>query len=863
MASPMMTQYTELKEEHPNSLLLFRLGDFYELFYDDAKEGARVLDLVLTRRKNAKDGEVPMCGIPYHSAENYLAKLLEAGYNVAIAEQTEDPNKTKKLVKREIVRVITPGTALFDSNLKTSQHNGIAAITPVKNGYAFALGDLSTGLMKAGVFKAPTIQEELKKQSVQEIVFPERMRNNGDAQFSQYIPDVRCNYDSNWYFQHEHAIEEIQNRLHISTVEGLGFRRDDSALMAAGGLMAYIRYTQQRDMVHMTSLTPYQESYRMTLDSGTIQNLELFSVIRGGQKSRSLWDVIHRTKTAMGGRLLRDWVLSPLQDREQIQTRLNCVEGYVTNSELTQSISDCLQEIQDLERIIARISADMTTPRDIASLRTSLDQVETLQTTIHSLETPELTQIAETFHPLAELKQYLHQAIADDPPGLLRNGGVIKRGFDASLDEYRELQQGGRDWLHNLQESEREQTGIPSLKVQYNKVFGYYIEVSHTHQDKVPEHYIKRQTLTNAERYITPQLKEFEEKMLSAEEYVSTRERELFQSVCETILQSAREIQHNAHLIAQLDALHSLGRLALDQGYTKPAMTDTQTLEIQNGRHPVIEYLDSENRFIPNDIHLYPPDHQIVMLTGPNMAGKSTYIRQTALIVLLAHIGSFIPASSAVIGLTDHIFTRVGASDNLSEGQSTFMVEMSEAAHILNNATSQSLIILDEIGRGTSTYDGMSLASAIAQYIHDHIKARTLFATHYHELLELEKRYPGIVNYHVAVEETPEDLIFLRTIERGGMSQSYGIAIAERAGFPQQVLDRARTELSHAEQASSHPQRTQQTLFSGPSETSRWKQKYEDLCATINDIDINTLTPLQALETLARLQNTSNSTSED
>jgi len=853
MASPMMTQYQELKEGNPNALLLFRLGDFYELFYEDAQEGARVLDLVLTRRKNSADGEVPMCGIPYHSAEQYLAKLLAAGYNVAIAEQTEDPSQTKKLVKREIVRVITPGTALFESNLETGAHHAIAAVTPVgKERYALALGDISTGLMRAGVFPLATVREELKKQPVKELVLPERLRDKNLMDTSGL--ELVVNYESNWYFKPDQAQTELANRLGVASLEGFGFTHDDPALRAAGGLLAYLRYTQQRDLEHMTSVSPYEDKHRMTLDTGTITNLELFSVIRGGQRSRSLWEVINRTQTAMGARLLRDWLLAPLQDVNDIEERLQRVEELVSRPQALANLSTALREVRDIERILARLAADMTTPRDIASLRSSLEQMPVIEELLATDDAEELSRVWETRFSLSDLQRFLYEALAEDPPGLLRNGGVIREGFDAKLDEYRHLQQGGKDWLAKVQEQERAQTGIPSLKVQYNKVFGYYIEVSNTHQDKVPEHYIKRQTLTNAERYITPQLKEFEEKMLSAEEQVSSRERELFGELCRSILDNAAEIQHNAHLIAQIDALHSLSRLALENGYTKPHITEEQTLHVKRGRHPVVEAIDTDQTFIPNDVDL-SPEQQLAILTGPNMAGKSTYIRQTALIVLLAHMGSFVPADSATVGVTDHIFTRVGASDNLSEGQSTFMVEMSEAAHILNNATARSLVILDEIGRGTSTYDGMSLASAIAQYIHDTIGARTLFATHYHELTELEERYPGVVNYHVAVEETPEDLVFLRSIEPGGMSESYGITIAEKAGFPKDVLHRARQELAHAERHTEDAPR-QPTLFDGhtPTSDSPWKERYEELQTALQEVDVNQLTPLQALQTLADLQ---------
>ncbi len=853
MASPMMTQYQELKDQHPHALLLFRLGDFYELFYDDAKEGARVLDLVLTRRKNSADGEVPMCGIPYHSAEQYLSKLLAAGYNVAIAEQTEDPSKTKKLVKREIVRVITPGTALFESNLDTSAHHAIAAVTPIgKDRYALALGDVSTGLMKAGTFPLRTIREELKKQSIKELVLPEKMRDKPLLDTTNR--EITINYESNWYFKHETAEQELQNRLGVASLEGFGFRNDDPALRAGGGLLAYIRYTQQRDLKHLTSISPYEDTQHMTLDTSTITNLELFSVVRGGERSRSLWDILNLTQTAMGARLLRDWLLTPLQDTDHIQKRLNAVETLVNAPQYLDEFSSALSEIQDIERILARVAADMTSPRDMASLRASLDRIPRLTELLKRLNGPELTTIWETHSDLSELRDYLHQAIAEDPPGLLRNGNVIAPGFDPDLDEYRKLQQGGKDWLAEVQEKERTATGIPSLKVQYNKVFGYYIEVSHTHQEKVPDHYIKRQTLTNAERYITHELKEFEEKMLSAEEFVGRRERELFSEVSGHILDGAAEIQHTAHAVAHLDALHSLARLARENRYSKPQITTERTLSITQGRHPVVEAIETDQRFVPNDVYLESPDHQLAILTGPNMAGKSTYIRQTALIVLLAHIGSFVPAEEAKIGLTDRIFTRVGASDNLSEGQSTFMVEMSEAAHILNNATNQSLVILDEIGRGTSTYDGMSLASAIAQYLHDTIGARTLFATHYHELLELESRYSGIVNYHVAVDETAEDLVFLRTIERGGMQKSFGIPIAQKAGFPRSVIDQAHKELAHTEKQDAEPR--QPSLFDpmSPPAPSPEEKRYQELQAKLKQIDIHTLTPLQALETLANLK---------
>lgn len=848
MPSPMMTQFYEIKKDYPNDILFFRLGDFYEMFAEDAKLAAPILDLVLTARKNTVDGSVPMCGVPYHSSTQYIQKLIKAGYSVALCEQQGSAQDTKGLVTRKVVKVITPGTALLD--IEPTESRYIASIYAHKNNIYLALADLGTGLFEVGEFMESELQDILQSKQVKEIILPE----NSELLENLQKLNIRIIAESKWNFQLERAIEVLTKHFGISSMTGFGFEIDDMRLCPAGALLSFLLYTQQEDLKHITRLKPISLAQYMRLDSQTIQNLELFQLPRASQKGKTFYQAINYTKNPLGARMLRSWILSPLLDIKAIQARQEHIQNYLNTSTKIIEARDLLAQIADIERILARLSSNVGGPRDMLLLSKSFDQIASiLELDQGSYVKPAQKDLLK----LESLRQELQKALQENVPILARDGGFVARGYRQDIDELLDLSQGGKEYLLELQAQEQSRTGINSLKVKYNKVFGYYIEISNAYKNQIlPDNYIKKQTLANAERYITPELKEFEEKILSSEAELLNLEQIVFEELRQAIIAEAEQIYTISKTIAYIDCIQAGAKLALDWNYTRPKISKNQNLYIEAGRHPVLEQLINE--YIPNDCKLAEPDHSLMLITGPNMGGKSTYIRQVALIVLLAQIGYFVPANSAEIGVVDRIFTRVGASDNMSEGQSTFMVEMLEVANILHNATNSSLIILDEVGRGTSTYDGMSIAKALIEYIHNTIRARTLFATHYHELLSLEAELAGVVNYQVIIQDSSEDIIFLHRIEQGGADKSYGIAIAKLAGFPADVLELAKRALIQYEQ-----KKSQLSFLEIPITDTKHTPKvavnpeieeYKQLLQNLHSYKLNDLTPLQAMAILDELQ---------
>jgi len=849
MPSPMMQQFYEIKKEYPNDIIFFRLGDFYEMFDEDARVVAPILGLVLTSRHNKADGSIPMCGVPYHSSQNYINKLIQAGYSVALCEQQGNPKDTKGLVARKVVKVITPGTALLDNDSVESRY--IASMYRDKTGIYIAFANIATGQFLTGVYTVIEAKNLLLTYAIKEIIIAD------NQQYEDILTSIsaRIISESRWEFQLSRAQEVLHSHFGVQSMQAFGFEVADSRLIPAGVLLSYLLYTQQEDLTHIHRLSIANMSEYMYVDIQTIRNLELFQIQSASTKGKSLYQTISRTCNPMGARLLQQWILKPLLNIEQIHIRQNHIIQYIDNSDMRHSTRELLSQVADIERIIARLSNNLGGPRDLVLLRQSLEYSQILFAQYSTEYTQEASQ---ALVQCTLLIQELTISLQDQVPILSREGGFVARGYRQDIDELLDLSQGGKDWLLELQAKEQSRTGISSLKIKYNAVFGYYIEISNTHKSiQLPAEYTKKQTLANAERYITPELKDFEEKILASEAELLAKEQEIYEYLRSQVLEHIQPLSTVAQSLAYIDCIQGFATLAIEYHYVKPAIYQTKEIRIIDGRHPVLEQLIQE--YIPNTCELYEPDHSLMLITGPNMGGKSTYIRQVALIVLLAQMGSFVPAKEAHIGIVDRIFTRVGASDNMGEGQSTFMVEMLEVASILNNATSSSLIILDEVGRGTSTYDGMSIANAIIHYIHNTIQARTLFATHYHELLSLETSLAGVVNYQVKIQESSDTVVFLHRIHPGGANKSYGLAIAKLAGFPQIVLDIASQTLREYEHKKSQLSFLN-TPISKPIQSQdntidiQWKSKYTQLKAKIDSIDINSITPLQALETLQGLQ---------
>ncbi len=802
--TPLMRQYYKIKEKYPGAILLFRMGDFYETFEDDARTVSRILGITLTKRSNGMASDVPLAGFPHHALDTYLPRLVQAGMRVAVCEQLEDPKFARKIVKRDVVEVVTPGVSFHDHLLNPKQSNYLAAVCWGTRGedeqrVGFAFLDASTGEFSVTETDASRLEDLIQTISPAEILvekrFKDRLRSIRDQSFV-------VTPQEDWVFGHDFAYETLLRHFKTHSLKGFGV--DDLTLgrIAAGAALYYLGETQKGRIPHIRRISRYSNEDYIALDIQTKRNLELVASLQSGGKDGSLVQILDETLTPMGARLLRKWLLRPLRSVEQINKRLEAVDELFTSPKLRDTIREGLKHVGDLDRLATKVVLGRATPRDLINLKLSLRQVPSIKATLAGAASDTLRRLGESLTLCQQCVERIEKAIIDDPPASINEGGVIRPEYNQDLDELRTLARSGKDWVARMQKKEADRTGIPSLKIGFNKVFGYYIEITNAHKSRVPEDYIRKQTLVNAERYITPELKEYEEKILTAEEKIASLETELFNELRMVLSEDASSMQLNASLLAMLDCFCSFAEVAQRYQYTRPIVIDDLTLDIEDGRHPVVErLLPPGESFIANSVHMDPDTDQILIITGPNMAGKSVILRQTALIVLMAQVGSFVPAASARIGVVDRIFTRVGASDNLAAGESTFLVEMNEAANILNNATRRSLILLDEVGRGTSTFDGLSIAWALVEYLHEHesLGARTLFATHYHELNELANRYPRIRNYRIQVQEHNGKVIFLRKLVPGGADHSYGIEVARMAGLPEEVIERAREILHHLE----------------------------------------------------------------
>ena len=855
--TPMMQQYLQMKSDNKDCLLFFRLGDFYEMFFDDAKTASRELELTLTGRDCGLEERAPMCGVPYHAVDNYVEKLINKGYKVAICEQMEDPALAKGLVKRGITRIITPGTVIESNMLDERANNYLLSICFASDRAGLAFADVSTGefYVHEIVQPADTLPDELSRIAPMEIIVNDMVRLRECMNRQEILASEQ---PASWY-QAANASEALCRHFHLNDLSPLGLSDEyKAAACAAGALMKYLSETQKNALEHMTELRIYQGGETMLLDRNTRRNLELTESIRGRSRKGSLLALLDKTSTAMGGRLLRSWIEQPLIDKDKIERRLDAVEEFTGQHVLTMTLLEELQGVYDIERLLSKVAYKSINARDCLALCASLKKVPGIRALIANCQSTALQDVMELLDPLEELTDLLHRAVHPDAPIVITEGGIINDGYNALLDEYRMASTNGKQWIIELEQREREQTGIRNLRVQYNKVFGYYIEVTKSYYDMVPIHYVRKQTLANCERYMTP---EIEQKVIGAQEQSVRLELQLFNEIRERIAAEIAKIQRTAMGLKTLDALLSLARVAVNNHYVRPQMTEDGTLEILEGRHPVVEQSMTEGGFIPNDTHMNGDDKRMCIITGPNMAGKSTYMRQVALIALMAHIGSFVPAREAHIPIVDRIFTRVGASDDLASGQSTFMVEMSETAYILRNATERSLVILDEIGRGTSTFDGLAIAWAVVEYLTDKSKsgAKTLFATHYHELSELEGRVEGVENYCISVKEHGEDVIFLRKIIRGGADKSFGIHVARLAGVPHPVLVRAheiqaRLEVSNINQKGIG----QNILEEGPKRNDEQVNIFDfaktEIINELQTIDVMALTPMDAINKLFLLR---------
>ncbi|HEV8483211.1 MAG TPA: DNA mismatch repair protein MutS [Blastocatellia bacterium] len=819
--TPMLKQYQEIKRQHPGTLLFFRLGDFYEMFFDDAVIGSKELEITLTARHKERGAAVPMCGVPYHAAGGYIAKLVRKGYRVAICDQTEDARKTTKLVRREVVRVITPGTAIDSQLLEARENNYLASVFGVGHGMAVAFLDLSTGEFLVTEFVGDSAWERVVEQldafGPREILLPKPLeplfrsgrradvesdsqQNPADSSATVSVPDEDRALTplDEWAFSLERASELLKAQFGVASLDGFGLGGHDLAVSAAGAALHYVRETQKEEAGHVTGISYFEPNDYLILDTPTVRNLELIEAL-DGSRSRTLAGVLDETVTGMGSRLLKQWLVRPSMRIGELNARLDSVAELKTAIILRDRLRSELKKVADLERLMGRISLGRATPRDLAALKSSADCIPAIKEFLRDATCSLLEVLAESLDELADVRELIGNSLVEDPPISLADGGYIRPGYNADLDELREVATSSKSIIARIEARERTRTGISSLKVKFNNVFGYFLEISKANVKSVPEDYERRQTLTNAERYTTPELKEYEAKVLGAEERIAEIEQQLFLTIRQAVAAQTRRVQAVAQALSMLDVLLSLAEVAARRNYCRPQLTEDDEIYIRAGRHPVIE--TTGERFIPNDAYANNSTDRLLIITGPNMGGKSVYLRQTALIAILAQIGSFVPASEARIAIVDRIFTRVGASDSLARGRSTFMVEMTETANILNTATPRSLVLLDEVGRGTSTFDGLSLAWAIGEYLHDNPQhaAKTLFATHYHEMTELGKLLPGVRNYQMAVKESGGTIVFLRRVVEGSASKSYGLEVARLAGLPKGVIDRAREILSNLE----------------------------------------------------------------
>ena len=804
--TPMMKQYMETKSQYQDCILFYRLGDFYEMFFEDALTASRELEITLTGKNCGQEEKAPMCGVPYHAVEGYLNRLVAKGYKVAICEQVEDPKTTKGIVKREVVRIVTPGTNLDTQALDETKNNYIMCIVYIADRYGVSVADISTGdYFVTEIPDSAKLLDEIYRFSPSEIICNEAFYMSGvDMDGMKDRLGITIYSLESWYFDDEVCRKKLLEHFEVSSFAGLGLADYDCGIISAGALLQYLLETQKNSLSNLTHITPYAAGKFMMIDSSTRRNLELCETLREKQKRGSLLWVLDKTKTAMGARTLRKYVEQPLIDKTEIIRRLDAVQELKEQAISREEIREYLSPVYDLERLITKIAYGSANPRDLTAFRSSLEMLPALLYILQEMKAELLKDLAVDLDPLEDLCILVKKAIREDPPIAMKEGNIINDGYNEEVDKLRRAKSDGKDWLAKLENDEREKTGIKNLKIKYNKVFGYYLEVTNSYKEMVPEYYTRKQTLANAERYITPELKELEDMILGAEDKLYALEYELYSEVRDLIASQIERIQKTAKAVAALDAFASLALVAERNNYVRPKINEKGVIDIKEGRHPVVERMIPNEMFISNDTYLDDKKHRISIITGPNMAGKSTYMRQTALIALMAQIGSFVPAKSANIGLSDRIFTRVGASDDLASGQSTFMVEMTEVANILRNATSKSLLILDEIGRGTSTFDGLSIAWAVIEYISDSrlLGAKTLFATHYHELTELEGKIDSVNNYCIAVKEKGDDIVFLRKIVKGGADKSYGIQVAKLAGVPESVILRAKeivSELSEAD----------------------------------------------------------------
>lgn len=870
--TPMMQHYLKTHEEYKDCILFYRLGDFYEMFFDDAKVVSKELELTLTGKSCGAEERAPMCGIPYHAAETYLTRLVKKGYKVAICEQVEDPKLAKGMVKREVTRVVTPGTTLNAQALDETKNNYIMCIAYIGDHYGISSADITTGdYYVTEVDSERKLLDEVNKYQPTEIICNEAFYISGIDidDMKNRMGIVIYSLDA-WYFSDETAQMTLKDHFKVRDLEGLGLADYDSGVVAAGALLKYLYETQKTTLSNLVAIHPYTTGKFMIIDSSTRRNLELVETLREKQKRGSLLWVLDKTRTAMGARTLRSFVEQPLIERTEIEERYDAIDEFNTNAITREEIREYLNPVYDLERLITRVTYQTANPRDLIAFRNSIHMLPPIKTLMSDFQSPLLKRLYEQLDTLDELYELIERSIAEEPPLTLHDGGILKEGYNEEVDRLRKAKTDGKSWLADLEAKEREKTGIKNLKIKYNKVFGYYLEVTNSFKDLVPDYFTRKQTLANAERFITPELKELEDVILGAEDKLIVLEYELFREVRQKVADEVVRIQKTAKAVAQIDVFASLATVAEQNNYCRPKLNEKGLIDIKDGRHPVVERMIQNEMFVANDTYLDNGSNRVSIITGPNMAGKSTYMRQSALIVLMAQIGSFVPAKSAKIGIVDRIFTRVGASDDLASGQSTFMVEMSEVANILRNATSNSLLILDEIGRGTSTFDGLSIAWAVVEHISNPrlLGAKTLFATHYHELTELEGKLNSVNNYCIAVKEKGDDIVFLRKIVKGGADKSYGIQVAKLAGVPDNVIERAK-EIVEELSNNDITEIVQNISAEGSSKRSKPKLDEVDLeqislldtmdndtiLNELKELDLSQMTPIEAMNKLYELQN--------
>ncbi|WP_373396173.1 DNA mismatch repair protein MutS [Algoriphagus halophilus] len=847
--TPLMKQYNAIKAKHPGALLLFRVGDFYETFGEDAVKASKVLDIVLTKRANGSASHIELAGFPHHSLDTYLPKLVRAGNRVAICDQLEDPKSVKGIVKRGVTELVTPGLSFNDQVLDTKRNNYLASIHFGKDTHGISFLDLSTGEFMCAEGSASYLEKLIQSFAPSEIIYSKAAKKAAQELLKDDFITFHC---EDWVFQYDFTYEKLKGHFGTANLKGFGIEDQELGIIAAGAILYYLEETEHKEIQHISAISRIAEEKYVWLDKFTIRNLELvYSQHDGGVP---LIQILDQTVTPMGSRMMKKWMVLPLKDKGAIEERLNVVDFFYQNSVLIENIIGELKLIGDLERLISKVVVGRANPREINQIKRALKSLIPIKELLKSQENPTLKRLSDQLNLCEFLLEKIDKELKEDAPMLTHQGGIIKDGVDDELDEYRNLANTGKDFLVQLQQREVQKTGITSLKIAFNKVFGYYLEVTHAHKDKVPQEWIRKQTLVNAERYITPELKDYEEKILHAEERLVGLEQKYFLELVQETAKYVTQIQQNARVVGTLDVLLSFAQVALTNSYTRPKVSDTETLEFKDGRHPVIEkQLPLGENYVPNDIYLDHDSQQIMIITGPNMAGKSALLRQTALIVLMAQMGSFVPASFARVGIIDKVFTRVGASDNLSKGESTFMVEMTETASILNNLSNRSLVLMDEIGRGTSTYDGISIAWSIVEYLHNHpsFKAKTLFATHYHELNQLTEDFPRIKNFNVSVKEVGNKVIFMRKLKEGGSEHSFGIHVAQMAGMPNPVVLRASEIMGHLEKDKAVSEKNE-NIKSIPKNNFQLSlfdldPKIQEAKELIEQIDINAISPIEAL----------------